>query len=366
MSQEIRVHCLVRDPTRVPMHGNNVVTIKGDLSQRHFGMSEEQFTALCEEGFEDVIHVGACVNHVCEFRDLRATNVESFRDIIGVCVGSSSVNSRRRRTTTTTAANKACRLHVVSTSAVYSSSHPESSGYATSKWVIDCLATHVGMIVPSLVQVVIYRPSLIGPDSVSGESNHSDWLTRLMDGVIRCGRVPMLPENEPHSLNMVSVDFCSNVIVNEIISMRDQSGNDQSGRDQNGNVKAIDITGVNIGMGELIRMIVEVVGVKEQPHEEWFKEFVEFVETTQHGVKPFIERFRNKEVMMGVPKSEAEKMEMEMMEEERRKKRSMMSGVIVSKRSSSMNKEYTKEQMRKFIKVLQQHIETQSHSQQSK
>jgi long-subunit acyl-CoA synthetase (AMP-forming)/nucleoside-diphosphate-sugar epimerase/acyl carrier protein len=153
----------------------------GDLSQPLLGLSSDQFKELSQV-IDVIYHNGAHVNSVLSYEELKDVNVESTRTILRLAV-----------------AEKLKIVHYVSTIGVvqgvpsatvndqdlFSSLESESqmyhrlsrvSGYSSSKYVAECLCHEARS---RGVPLVIYRPGMIGPDTIKGACNTTDWVVSI-------------------------------------------------------------------------------------------------------------------------------------------------------------------------------------------
>jgi amino acid adenylation domain-containing protein/thioester reductase-like protein len=215
---EATVHCLVRprgaDPM-APVRENmksyglwdpelaaRVVPVPGDLSERRFGLGEEEFDALARE-VEVVIHAAAQVNLVYPYAELKGTNVGGTREVLRLAC--------RHRTKP---------VHYVSTNGIFPAggrrwtedtdldalAGAREDGYGQTKWVAEKLVRQAaGRGLP----VSVYRPGNISGHSASGASNPRDFLTALITESIRLRRAP---EISGWRMEMTPVDFVSGAI----------------------------------------------------------------------------------------------------------------------------------------------------------
>lgn len=173
----------------------------GDLTLPRFGLGEATFTRLGHE-LDAIFHAGATVNFAFPYRSLRPSNVQSSQELFRLA-----------------ASGRSKAVHFISTINIFSSprlvgraSLPESEdilalpsvigGYAQSRWVAEGI---VGLARARGFQVSLYRPSIIGGDSVSGISNENDALCRMFKGCVQLRLAPHLNS----ALNIVSADYAA-------------------------------------------------------------------------------------------------------------------------------------------------------------
>ncbi|WP_425144793.1 thioester reductase domain-containing protein [Deinococcus sp.] len=215
---EAVIHCLVRAATEEaalerlrqaqrrylpdrPLDEARLRAVPGDLSQPHFGLSEEQFTALAETA-DAVFHAGAGVNFAYAYATLKPANVTACQDLFRLA-----------------ALGRLKPVHFISTINIFSSprlagraSIPESEdisrlpsvigGYAQSRWVAEGVAL---LARARGIPVSLYRPAIIGGDTASGVSNQNDALCRLYRGCVQLGVLPQVSS----TLNIVTADYAA-------------------------------------------------------------------------------------------------------------------------------------------------------------
>ena len=164
--------------------------VAGDLALPRLGLSPDDFARLGE--VDEIVHCGAWVNFLQEYRALRASNVDATRTLLDLAVA----DGRTRR------------VHYVSTLSLFFFDYADTEtipegmaptrhaalrlGYVKSKWVADriCnLARQRG------IPVSIYRPADIGPQSKTGAYNADDFVSRLVIGSAQLGFAPDAPES---------------------------------------------------------------------------------------------------------------------------------------------------------------------------
>ncbi len=159
-----------------------VTALRGDVAARNFGLDEASFAALARKTGQ-IIHCAAEVSWIKSYARLSGSHVNGTLNALRLaCFGAAKP------------------LHFISTLAVcYVPGGPEmvdeSSdmsphleqiplGYAQAKCVSETLlrqAAHRGL------PVSILRCGLICGDSISGDSNHDDLISRLLRGAVQSG-----------------------------------------------------------------------------------------------------------------------------------------------------------------------------------
>jgi amino acid adenylation domain-containing protein/thioester reductase-like protein len=182
-----------------------VITIKGDLAQPLFGMSESEFCQLAGQ-IDLIYHNGAYVNLVYPYAAMRDINVLGTQEILRLA---SQV--------------KVKPVHFVSTLDVFQSAYHSQlselteddrfpatelpgSGYAQTKWVAEKLVKAAN---ERGIPTCIHRPGMIIGHSQTGYSNTEDTIGRLIKGLIQLRIAPELAL----PMHLTPVDYVSQSIV---------------------------------------------------------------------------------------------------------------------------------------------------------
>lgn len=82
---------------------------------------------------------------------------------------------------------------------------------------------HVCVLIETLMATVLlvcsFRPGLVGADSVTGDSNHRDWLYWLIRGVVELGVFPAGNGSDEKLIDVVNVDYVAAAIVHVALNM---------------------------------------------------------------------------------------------------------------------------------------------------
>jgi thioester reductase-like protein len=183
--------------------GTRLRAVRGDLSERRFGLDEAAFAALAEE-VDAVFHVGAWVNFSYPYGRLRQTNVEGTREVLRF------VSHRRP-----------IRFHHISTIGVLAGRAADEAlevpltgdlpalgtGYQQSKWVSERL---VSAAAARGIPAAIYRVGLLSQNGRPGdEARESDFLPNFLKGCIELGAVPRVKADTV----VVPVDYACRAIL---------------------------------------------------------------------------------------------------------------------------------------------------------
>jgi amino acid adenylation domain-containing protein/thioester reductase-like protein len=213
-----RVHCLVRPRGDAmedieanlrryglwePERAERIVPVPGDLAKPLFGLDEADFDALARE-VDLIIHLGAVVNLVYPYSELKAPNVGGTREVLRLACR-----------------NGARPVHYVSTNGIFP---PEmelceedidlddlagarDDGYGQSKWVAERLVREAG---DRGLPVNVYRPGNVSGHSETGAYNPRDLLGAMIVESLRLG---CAPEIEDWRVEMTPVDFVARAML---------------------------------------------------------------------------------------------------------------------------------------------------------
>ncbi|AUX39065.1 oxidoreductase [Sorangium cellulosum] len=199
--------------------------LAGDLMKPRLGLSGAVFDRLCDE-VDGIVHNGALVNHAFSYPQLFEPNVLGTAEIIRLAL-------RRRRkavgyvSTVGVAGGRDPRDPVREDEDAQSlwKERPTDSGYAVgyaaSKWagevLLHDLAQRFG------VPVGVFRCSMIMPDRrCVGEVNTSDFLTRLLAGIVYTAVAPrsFYAGEGAHHFDGLPVDFVAGSIAAVVTDLR--------------------------------------------------------------------------------------------------------------------------------------------------
>jgi len=178
----------------------------GNLSQKHFGLTEAHFQQLSGH-IDAIFHSGGWVNNARPYEILKPTNVIGTTEAIRLA----TLTQMKPLHFVSSLATFFTRAHA-GDNVVYETTVPEydpnlKSGYIQSKWVADRLVQNAQS---QGLPTSIYRPARITADSKTGQTKEvKDLLNLLIKCCIFMQKVPMLNVSIP----MVPVDYISEAIV---------------------------------------------------------------------------------------------------------------------------------------------------------
>jgi thioester reductase-like protein len=147
-----------------------VRVLAGDVAQPRFGLGVEEYEALCEE-VGCVYHNASEVNWLMTYSQLRASNVIGTLNAIQFAVSGRSK-----------------WLHYVSTLSTCKDAllleKPPAGGYAQSKWVAERVVHKAAL---QGLHATVCRPGTIGPHTVTGACNVTDYATCFILSIAQNG-----------------------------------------------------------------------------------------------------------------------------------------------------------------------------------
>lgn len=207
-----RIYCLIRaedDPSaqrrlyaRLGMEDPRIIAVRGDVSQRCFGLAPDEWRSLCN-GVDAVYHCAATVNLVASFEDLASANLEGTKEVLRF-----ALTGNRKH------------LHYASTLSVFVATDQNSGrvfetdklnqtkivygGYAQTKWAAEKMLLSVPA---DAVDISCYRFGLITGDSRTGMTAPHDFLSLFVQGLESLGVIPPLEMLRHLAVDVTPVDF---------------------------------------------------------------------------------------------------------------------------------------------------------------
>lgn len=200
---------------QLPAPSDRVVYYEGDLRQPHFGLSEEDVTAIFTE-IDAVIHNGSDTSHLKYYSAVREANVVSTHQLVRLCLP------------------RMIPLHYVSSAGVAlfagKDAFPEISatasgiypppngahGYMCGKWASERLLERANAMYG--LKVWIQRPSTIireGDDAITAKAEF-DWVNALLHYAHRIQAVPKVQHNKG-AFDLVYVQSVCDDIIRELL-----------------------------------------------------------------------------------------------------------------------------------------------------
>lgn len=188
-----------------------LAVVSGDLSEPHFGLSNETWDTLCE-AVHSVVHNGALVHWVYPYAKLRGPNV------LGTLTAMELAVAKRPKLFSFVSSTSAIDTeYYVKLSDSTGNGVPEDDdlegarnelrvGYGQSKWVSEKLIMEAGK---RGMSAHIVRPGYVLGHSQTAITNTDDFIWRLVKGCIQLKLVPDIS----NTVNMVPVDYVAAVVA---------------------------------------------------------------------------------------------------------------------------------------------------------
>ena len=184
----LEVVCLVH---RSPVCGPGVITVRGDIAEPMLGLAERAYVELAAR-VDVVIHCAAVTEFNRTDGSLEATNVGGTEQVAAFAAAANAV------------------LYYVSTAFVHTTVNGDRGrtaiGYAASKSAAEEVVRSSG------VPYVIFRPSVVIGDSVTGEIAAFQGLHQVAAGMF-AGIVPMIPFGPSWPIDFVPADVVADAIA---------------------------------------------------------------------------------------------------------------------------------------------------------
>jgi fatty acid CoA ligase FadD9 len=193
-----------------------VVPVLGDLALPHFGLDRDKWAALrCS--VDGVIHNGALVNWLCDYKTARGPNVLGTQTVLELCAAGPGPAALPLHlhfiSTISTAADggKALEKHGGSSGGLTAASLDgwlrRGAGYVASKHVAEAVARRV--CAQRRVPLCVYRPGMVSLHSASGRANPTDYVTRVLAAMVQLRATVASPER----IDVTAVDYVARAVV---------------------------------------------------------------------------------------------------------------------------------------------------------
>ena len=194
---DLDVVCLVH---RSPVCGTDVTTAPGDIAEPMLGLGERAYADLAAR-VDVVIHCAAVTDFNRTDGSLEATNIAGTEQVAAFAAAANAV------------------LYHVSTAFVDTTVDGDRGrtaiGYAASKSAAEEVVRSSG------VPYVIFRPSVVIGDSVTGEIAAFQGLHQVVAGIF-AGIVPMIPFDSRWPIDFIPVDVVADAIACVVESRVDE------------------------------------------------------------------------------------------------------------------------------------------------
>mmetsp|Transcript_3342 Transcript_3342/g.7089 ORF Transcript_3342/g.7089 Transcript_3342/m.7089 type:complete len:370 (+) Transcript_3342:4628-5737(+) len=189
----------------------NVVVLRGDISQSNMGLESETYERLCQ-AVDTVIHSAAYVNHILQYEQHRVANVVGTKNVIDFCT---TGTEKRLAHISTTGVNPTLNRPVREAESIEKNYTELSSGYCQSKWVAEQVVQRAE--IPS----IIFRAGEIGCDSRRKHYwGKTDALRMCLHMCFKIGSYPA--EFQDRLIEITPVD----VVAKSVVSIVDTADSD--------------------------------------------------------------------------------------------------------------------------------------------
>lgn len=189
---------------------DRIKIILGDLAKPKVGLAKQDYEWL-SKSVDAIIHNGAYVNHLYDYRTLKSANVLATIELLKVSVHHVNKHFHYISTLPAVAHLKNQNGFIRESFATPELLSNAKDGYTQTKWVSECLLAEAAQ---RGIRVSIYRPSWIVGDSRTGICPPSNiHLFLLLKSCIQLGVAPAWEAR----LNLFPVDMLSAVIGNAIL-----------------------------------------------------------------------------------------------------------------------------------------------------
>jgi len=190
----------------VELAKHRIVVLPGDLAQPRFALPEETF-ALLTKKIDVIYHNGAAVNFLYPYEFLKATNVDSVKEVLRL-----AKTTRLKPVHYISTLGVFCSLHLKRSITVINEDQPVDfgdqlfMGYPETKWVAEKL---LGEAKKRGFPVCIYRFMEVTGHSKTGYSNTKSLEMAYLKGCIEMGLIWDLPMKKYYE----PVDYLAQAIV---------------------------------------------------------------------------------------------------------------------------------------------------------
>jgi amino acid adenylation domain-containing protein/thioester reductase-like protein len=188
--------------------------VVADLALPRLGLAPRLYHGLAEE-VDTVYHVGAAVNLVYPYAQLKAPNVHGVEEMLRLATTHHTIPVHYVSTVGVFGPS-ACSSRRISEDTAIGPARELRTGYVQSKWVAESLAREGRS---RGLPLTIYRPSRILGDSQTGACQTDDYLWRVLKGCIQAQAVPV---DMRYALDLVPVDYVSGALVG--LSLSEEAG----------------------------------------------------------------------------------------------------------------------------------------------
>lgn len=200
---------------QLPAPSDRVVYYEGDLRQPHFGLSEEDVTAIFTE-IDAVIHNGSDTSHIKYYSAVREANVVSTHQLVRLCLPRMIPLHSVSSAGVALFAGKDAFPEISATASGIYPPPNGAHGYMCGKWASERLLERANAMYG--LKVWIQRPSTIireGDDAITAKADF-DWVNALLHYAHRIQAVPRVQHNKG-AFDLVYVQSVCDDIIRELL-----------------------------------------------------------------------------------------------------------------------------------------------------
>ncbi|KAI0147843.1 non-ribosomal peptide synthetase [Xylariaceae sp. FL1272] len=255
--------------------------VVGDLTQPRLGLDDDTWN-MVGDAADVIIHNGALVHWVKQYKDLERSNVLSTVEALRLCnqgkpklfsfVSSTSVLDTDHYIQLSHEQTGTGQGAIMEADDMMGSRTGLSTGYGQSKWVSEQLVREAGR--RGLLGSVV-RPGYILGDAVTGVCNHDDFLVRMLKGCIQLSSRPRII----NTVNAVPAGHVSTVVVAASLNPVPAEKAGSNGGSGDVGVHVIHVTGhPRLRMNEYLSILGYYgYDVSEVEYDEWKSQLEAFV-----------------------------------------------------------------------------------------
>lgn len=165
-------------------HLDRVIPVCGDLAQPQFGLTDEAFAHLAKQ-VDAIYHLGAVVNHLYPYHQLKSTNVLGTQTVLHLATTAKLKPVYFMSSLSILESDP--QTQVDELTAPQQIQSPQVMGYAQSKWVAEQL---IQVAHARGIPTVCFRTGFILGHSQWGTMNAHDQISLVLKGILQTGQVP--------------------------------------------------------------------------------------------------------------------------------------------------------------------------------
>jgi amino acid adenylation domain-containing protein/thioester reductase-like protein len=175
---------LMRWDLWVESYASRIIPIQGDVGVTNLGLSESRYRGIAGE-VDSIYHCATSMNHLQTYSMAKQTNVDAIRRLLELTVGVKPKCFNYISTVSVFSSLGSGRGRIVDeTTSIDEEQHPNSDGYAASKWVGEKLVTNAA---DRGIPANVFRLGLVGPDAEGGRYDELQREYRMLKSSMMMG-----------------------------------------------------------------------------------------------------------------------------------------------------------------------------------